>query len=132
MEIRFAEQKDLRQVMTIDTNLPYISSFMLQTDLAQKRLLVGIEAGKIIATAALVPETNYDYTAIKRLYIDPSYNGRGYAQQMIEYIIAQYQEEKIGATPWITNGAMRHILEKQDFHLEYVFNDVWCFYSKQV
>ena len=132
MEIKFADTNDLEQIKTIDTNLPYISSFLLQADVITKRLLVGVEAGKIIATAALVPEPNYNYTAIKRLYIDPSYNGRGYAQQMIEYITAQYQEEKIGATPWTTNGAMRHILEKQDFHLEYIFNEKWCFYLKQV
>ena len=132
MEIKFADTNDLEQIKAIDTNLPYISSFLLQADVMTKRLLVGVEAGKIIATAALVPEPNYNYTAIKRLYIDPSYNGKGYAQQMIEYIAAQYQEEKIGATPWTTNGAMRHILEKQDFHLEYIFNEKWCFYSKQV
>lgn len=132
MEIRLATINDMEEVRTIDTNIPYISSLLLMSDIQAGRLYIGVEADKIVSTCAAVPEPYYNYTAMKRLYVDPNCRGKGYAQQMIEHISNQYNEEKIGATPWVTNGAMRHTLEKEGFTLEYIFNEKWCFYSKQV
>lgn len=132
MEIRLATVNDIEEVRTIDTNIPYISSLLLVSDIQAKRLYIGIEANKIVSICAAVYEPYYNYTAMKRLYVNPNCRGKGYAQQMIKHISSQYNKEKIGATPWVTNGAMRHTLEKEGFTLEYIFNEKWCFYSKQV
>ena len=132
MEIRLATINDMEEVRTINTNIPYISSVLLMSDIQAGHLYIGVEAGKIISTCAAVSEPYYNYTAMKRLYVDPNCRGKRYAQQMIEHISEQYNKEKIGATPWVTNVAMRHMLEKEGFTLEYIFNKKWCFYSKQV
>ena len=129
MKIRLANENDIPEIEKIDTNISYISIPLLRSDVQAHRLFIGIEKNKIVSTCAIVPEPQYNYTAMKRLYINPNCRGKGYAQKMISYIIARYPHETLGATPWTSNDAMRHMLEKQGFSLRYIFNEKWCFYS---
>lgn len=86
---------------------------------------------KIIAILSLVYDNDYNYFAMKRLCILNKKNcGKGYAREMLAYVSARVNN-KIGCTPWIDNNAMRHMLETLGFKLEYIFNEHWCFYSKE-
>ena len=129
MKIRLANEKDIPEIEKINTNISYISTSLLCSDVQAHRLFIGIEKNEIVSTCAIVPEPQYNYIAMKRLYINPNCRGKGYAQKMISYFIARYPQEKLGATPWTSNDAMRHMLEKQGFTLRYIFNEKWCFYS---
>ena len=48
MEIRLATINDIEEVRTIDTNIPYISSLLLISDIQAGRLYIGVEANKIV------------------------------------------------------------------------------------
>lgn len=111
-------------------NISYITPEHIRKDIENHRQYVLEENGNIIAIAALVAEPLYNYTAIKRLCIlsDDSL-GKGYADKMIK-LLFQKVEGKCGCTPWITNGKMIHILEKNGFILKYIFNEKWCFYLR--
>lgn len=132
MIIRRAKSTDFAAInLILKSEINYITLRHVEEDIKQKRLFVGIEDGNIIAILSLVPEIEYNYTAMKRLLVAEDYKGHGYAQQMINYVSRQVKG-KVGCTPWTDNAAMRHMLEKLDFHLEYIFNEKWCYYAKQV
>lgn len=132
MEIRRAKNSDFSAInLILKSDIDYITPHHIRNDIKEKRLFVGIENGNVIAILSLVPEIEYHYIAMKRLLVAEGYNGKGYAQRMIKYVSEQAQG-KVGCTPWVDNAALRHTLEKLNFHLEYIFNEKWCFYVKQV
>lgn len=132
MKIRRAKNSDFAAInLILKSDIDYITPRHIGNDIKEKRLFVGIENENVIAILSLVPEMEYHYTAMKRLLVAEGYHGKGYAQQMIDYMSKQ-TKGVIGCTPWIDNAAMRHTLEKLNFHLEYIFNEKWCFYVKQV
>lgn len=135
MELRKANKKDLMKVchaVGYKTNLPYIRTEDVVSDFLYERLYVVVEEKKVLATLSLVEEPSYGYTAIKRLCILNKKNcGKGIARFAI-HEVQRIVMGKIGATPWDDNLPMRHLLETEGFHLEYVFSEKWCFYSKEV
>lgn len=133
MELRKASRKDLMKVchaIGYKTNLPYIRVEDAMSDFMNDRLYVVAEGEKVFVTVSLVEEPNYGYTAIKRLCVLNKRNcGKGLARFAL-HELQKVVDSKIGATPWEDNLTMRHLLESEGFHLEYIFNTVWCFYSK--
>lgn len=135
MTIRKATNADyIRIVRSIQNKkLDYFSAVHVRADLAAGRCYVAEEQGKLIATASLVYDAEHKYHAIKRLSIFNKKNkGKKLAELMISHLTAECKGAKIGCTPWTDNEAMRHILQKQGFSLEYVFAEKWCFYAKEL
>ena len=113
-------------------HIDYLTPEHVREDIYNNRLYKCVEKGKTIAIVSVVWDNTYKYYAIKRLCILRKENiGKHIASFFLEYIQNehQYNGEKIGCTPWIDNGPMRHILEKEGFVLEYIFSEKWCFYS---
>ena len=132
MEIRKATNNDyIRIVRSIQNKkIDYITPAHVKEDIANNRQFVMVDNEKVVAILSLVYDTNYNYYAMKRLCVMNKKNqGKGFAKAMLAYVSKQ-TTEKVGCTPWIDNGAMRHTLEKLGFGLEYIFEKKWCFYSK--
>lgn len=136
MELRKASRKDLMKVcraIGYKTNLPYIRVEDAMSDFLHDRLYVVAEGEKVFATVSLVEEPDYGYTAIKRLCILNKRNcGKGLARFALRELQKVVVGKKIGATPWVDNIAMRNLLESEGFAVQYVFQEVWCFYMKEV
>ena len=132
MEIRKAVASDLKKIVNgvRVKDLDYITPMHVREDILKDRQFVLVDNGKIIAILSLMEDHTFHYYAMKRLLIlNKKNNGKGYAQALLQYVSAQ-APGKVGCTPWINNGAMRHMLEKLGFSLEYIFEEKWCFYSK--
>ena len=131
--IRKATAHDYKKIATALYNkkIPYITAAHSKEDIENNRQYVIEEKGKIIAIVSIVYDAQYNYYAIKRLCVlNKKNNGKGYAFQLLSYC-ATLSFPKIGCTPWSDNQAMRHMLNKLNFKLEYIFNEKWCFYSKE-
>ena len=135
MELRKATRKDLMKVcraIGYKTNLPYIRVEDTFSDFLHERMYVVAEGEKVFATVSLVPEPDYGYTAIKRLCILNKKNqGKGIARFAL-HEIQKVVKGRIGSTPWVDNTPVRHLFETEGFVLQYVFNEKWCFYMKEV
>lgn len=132
MEIRRAVNADYIKIVRAIQNkgIEYITPAHVKEDISLGRQFVMVDNDKVIAILSLVYDAEYGYFAMKRLCVTNKQNrGKGYAQMMLKHVSAQ-ANGKVGCTPWIDNGAMRHTLEKLGFSLEYVFAEKWCFYSK--
>lgn len=134
MELRKATHTDLIKVIRAigHKDLPYITKAIVDMDYRHRRMYVVADGEKVLATVSLVEETLYGYMAVKRLCI---LNKRNYGKGIARFALHELQKVvngKIGATPWKDNCAMRHILESEGFTLQYTFNEVWCFYAKEV
>lgn len=134
MELMLAMGKDVSKVCNAvkKKGIAFIMPDMIIDDHFHRRLFVVKEGQKVLATLSLVPEPEYHYIAIKRLCILNKKNcGKGIAR----FAIQEAQKKvrgKIGCTPWTGNDKMRHLVETEGFKLEYIFNEHWCFYSKEV
>lgn len=136
MELRKA--KTVEEVQKIERavalkKLPYCTSAQIASDYyAYNRLYVVTEGEKVLATLSLVEEPEYGYMAVKRLCILNKKNrGKGIARFAL-HEIQKMVKGKIGGTPWIDNTPVCHIFETEGFTLQYVFNEKWCFYVKEV
>lgn len=113
-------------------NIPFCTPTHIVDDFVFERLYAVIEGDKVLATISLVEEPDYGYTAVKRLCILNKKNrGKGIARFALREI-QRMVKGRIGATPWEDNGAVRHILEMEGFSLQYVFEQKWCFYMKEI
>lgn len=133
MEIRKATASDVIGIIRAIQNkkIDYITPAHVREDVALGRQYVMVENGKVVAMLSLVWDKDYNYYSMKRLLIPNRKNkGKGYAQMMLQFVSME-AHGKVGCTPWIDNGAMRHMLEKLGFSLEYIFATKWCFYSKK-
>lgn len=136
MELRKA--RTVEEVQKIERavalkKLPYCTSAQIASDYyAYDRLYVVTEGEKILATLSLVEESEYGYMAVKRLCILNKKNrGKGIARFAL-HEIQKKVKGRIGGTPWVDNAPVRHIFETEGFTLQYVFNEKWCFYVKEV
>lgn len=131
MEIRFATAADTIHVMRSLQNkhIDYNTPAQAKNDIALGRLIVAVDGNKIVGSIAIVPEEEYQYTAIKRMCVyNKKYRGRGIAKALMEYVCA-LDLGTIGATPW-DNPATIHLLEKFGFKYQYTFMEHYNFYKK--
>lgn len=135
MELRKATETDWIKIFNAichKEKISFCTPTQLFYDLEAGREYIVVEGNKILATVSLVEEPDYKYTAIKRLCI---FNKKNYGKGIARFALREVQRMvsgRIGATPWEDNFAMRHILESEGFVLQYTFNEVWCFYVKEV
>ena len=131
MEIRKATREDLIHVVRSLQNkgIDYNTTAQAKTDILNNRLYVVVDNNKIIGSCALVEETEYNYTAIKRVCIYNKKNcGKGIASMLIKYI-CELGIENLGATPWNNQGMIR-VFEKCGFTYQYTFLENYNFYLK--
>lgn len=134
MTIRKSTEKDYISIVRSIQNkkIGYITPNLIKKDIEMGRQYIMVDDfGKIIAMLSLVYEPNFNYYSMKRLCVPNKKNGgKGYATMMLDYVSHQ-TTAKVGCTPWADNKAMRQILTKLGFTLEYIFDGKWCFYSKK-
>lgn len=134
MELRKANRYDFIKVnnAVARKNITFCQTYHIYSDYNKEQLYVVAEGSKVFATISLVKEPSYGYTAIKRLCILNKKNqGKGIARFAIREI-QRLVKGRIGATPWEDNIPVRHLFESEGFVLQYVFNEKWCFYMKEV
>lgn len=135
MTIRKSTKEDYISIIRSIQNkgLSYITPSLIKRDIElDRQYIMTNDCGKIVAICSLVYDHDYNYYAIKRLCIPNKKNrGKGYAQKMLAFMSKQ-TSAKVGCTPWSDNKAMIKMLTKLGFTLEYIFNEKWCFYSKNV
>ena len=133
MELRKANLYEVQKVARVvgRKHLDYITVNHLVWDYNNNQLYVVVEGEKILAIVSLVPEPDYEYIAIKRLCVLNKGNcGKGIGSFAVRELSKVVSGERIGATPWTDNIAMRNLLESEGYQLQYVFNERWCFYAK--
>lgn len=134
MKIRKANQNDYIHIVRSIQNkkISYITAAHIKEDINNGRQYVMTDDNeKVIAILSIIYDNDYHYYAMKRLCVPNKKNrGKGYAKEMIQFV-SNSVNDKVGCTPWIENAAVRHTLEKLGFHLEYIFSEKWCFYSKE-
>lgn len=133
MKIRLAETTDYKRIAMALRNkhIEYITPAHAREDIANRRLYVVEEDGKIIAQCALVEEPAHHYHAIKRLVIYNRKNcGRGIAQRFIRYFCAM-DLPALGCTPWSDNKTMKHLLSRNGFEYQYTFLNCYEFFVKR-
>ena len=134
MELRKANELDFVRIHSAvcRKNLSYCKHYHVVEDWYKDRLYAVVDGDRVLATVSLVEESDYGYTAVKRLCILNKKNqGRGIAR----FALHEIQKEvkgRIGGTPWVDNQKMCHLFESEGFKLQYVFNKCWCFYMKEV
>ena len=134
MELRKANELDFVRIHSAvcRKHISFCTHCDIAEDYLHDRLYAVVDGDRVLATVSLVEESEYGYTAVKRLCILNKKNqGRGIARFALHEIQKQVKGN-IGATPWEDNSKMRYLLESEGFHLVYKFNTVWCFYIKEV
>ena len=132
MQIRKGTPSDYIHIVRSIQNkhIEYITPQHIKEDINNERLYLLEENNKIIGSISLVYDSQYKYYAMKRLCIYNKKNcGKGYAYMLLAYLTNT--QNKIGCTPWINNEAMKHMLSKLGYKLQYIFNEKWCFYLKE-
>ena len=131
MEIRKATATDLVHVIRSLQNkgIDYNTTAQAKADILNNRLFVAIINGKIVGSCAIVEETAYNYTAIKRVCVYNKKNcGKGIASALVAYICG-LDLGNLGATPWNNPGMIR-VFEKYGFRYQYTFLENYNFYLK--
>lgn len=132
MEIRFANEKDTIRIIRAIQNkkMDYNNSNHVKADIALGRLVVAEENGKLLGSCAIVEETNWNYTAIKRVCVYSNKSkGKGVASSLINFVVT-LGIENLGATPWNDNPVMCHVFEKFGFKYQYTFAENYQFYKR--
>lgn len=133
MELRKANLYEVRKAARVVSrkHFDYITVNHLVRDYNNNQLYVVVEGEKVLAIVSLVPEPDYEYIAIKRLCVLNKGNcGKGIGSFAVRELSKVVSGERVGATPWTDNIAMRNLLESEGYQLQYVFNERWCFYAK--
>ena len=113
-------------------NIPFCTPTQVFIDFQNEREYVVVEGSKVLATISIVEEPEYGYTALKRMCILNKKNqGKGIARFALQEV-QKVVQGRIGGTPWIDNAPARHLFESEGFTLQYIFNEKWCFYVKEV
>lgn len=131
MHIRLATENDIPYIThaLAPKRIDYIKPSQAREDIKAQRLYVIELEGKPIAQCSLVEETEFGYTAMKRMTVyNKSLKVKGIADLFISYF-AKFNKP-IGATPWTENTRMKYILTKNGFKYQYTFAEKYEFFLK--
>lgn len=134
MELRLATKTDLWKVKSalVRKHIPYCTAEQIQKDYDNKCLYVVAENNTPLAITSVIVDSVHGYTALKRGCV---LNKKNYGKGIMRFSLTELSKRlhgTIGATPWITNIRARRLFESAGFSLQYVFNEKWCFYAKEV
>lgn len=131
MTIRLATKNDYSYIShaLASKAIEYNKPSQAKADIAAGRLYVLVDGDKIIAQCALVEETDFNYTAMKRMLVyRKSNHGKGAMHQFIEFF-SQFGCP-LGATPWTENERTKYILMAHGFQYQYTFAEKYEFFLK--
>ena len=130
--IRIATYEDYKRVvqsLNSGSKLDYITSRQARQDFEQASLYIVESNQKVMAIFSLVYDEERKIDYLKRLKVLNKRNlGLGFGTMIVEYV--SQLNQKIAVTPWIDNKRMRNLLERNGFKMEYIFNEKWCYYTK--
>lgn len=114
-----------------NANIPYCTPTQVLEDCEKGRLYALVDGSTPVAICSVVDETNWGYTALKRmLLLDSNYAGKGCAVSLMKYLCGWFRHRTLGGTPWVNNPKARHIFEKCGFTYQYTFMENYAFYKK--
>lgn len=131
MEIRkaTAEYQSIIMAALANKNIDYISPAHAQTDILNGYMYMLCDNEHIVAICSLLPN-HRGYMAIKRLCtIESENNRRGIARIFFDYFCSFGYS--LGATPWVSNNKMLHIMDTYGFEYQYTFNENYMFYLRK-
>ena len=134
MIIRPATSADTIRIIRAIQNkhMDYNSPAHIKADISAGNLFVAEENGKLLGSVAVFYKPHRQYYAITRLCVyAKTSRGKGIASALIDYILS-LGFPAVGATPWVDNGAVKHILEKRGFIFQYTFKTNYQFYLKKL
>lgn len=130
--IRIATYEDYKRVvqsLNSGSKLDYITSTQARQDFEQASLYIVEFNQKVMAIFSLVYDEDRKIDYLKRLKVLNKRNlGLGFGTMIVEYV--SQLNQKIAVTPWVDNKRMRNLLERNGFKMEYIFNEKWCYYTK--
>lgn len=130
--IKLATYQDYKRVVQSLNNgskLDYITSTQARQDFEQASLYIVESNQKIVAIFSLIYDADRQIDYLKRLKVLNKKNlGLGFGTMIVEYV--SQLNQKIAVTPWVDNKRMRNLLERNGFKMEYIFNEKWCYYTK--
>lgn len=130
--IKLATYQDYKRVvqsLNSGSKLDYITSTQARQDFEQASLYIVESNQKIVAIFSLIYDADRQIDYLKRLKVLNKKNlGLGLGTMIVEYV--SQLNQKIAVTPWIDNKRMRNLLERNGFKMEYIFNEKWCYYTK--
>lgn len=131
MTIRLATINDISYIThaLAPKRIDYNKPSQARADISANRLYLLEHEGKVVAQCALVEETAYNYTAMKRMVVyNKASKVKGVADAFIKYFSTL--GVAIGATPWTENEKIKHILKKNGFEYQYTFLEKYEFFLK--
>lgn len=134
MELRLATKTDLWKVKSaiVRKHIPYCTAEQIQKDYDNNCLYVVAENNTPLAITSVIEDSVHGYTALKRGCVLNKKNRRKGIMYFSLMELSKRLHGTIGATPWLENTGARKLLESAGFQLQYVFNEKWCFYAKEI
>lgn len=132
-QIRIKSELQAIQSALLPLNINYATPQHAENDFRDKNIkLYGlVKNNKIVAICSVVPDTTFNYLAIKRLVVlNPEDRGKGYAKELLNTVVKR-QKSACGCTPWENNIKMKNLLTALGFIYQYTFNDFWTFWLKE-
>ena len=132
MTVRLATAADIPYIThaLASKQIDYIKPSQARADIVSGRLYVLEHEGQLLAQCALVPEEQYNYTALKRMVAyKRSCKVKGIADKFINHFVTM--GHTLGATPWSENNKMKHILTKHGFEYQYTFMNNYEFFLRK-
>lgn len=130
-QIRIKAELQAIQTALLPLGIDYATPAHAQSDFRNKSIkLYGlIKDNRIVAICSVVPDTIYNYLAIKRLVVlNPEDRGKGYAKELLQTVVKR-QKGSCGCTPWEDNLPMQKLLAALGFVYQYHFNKIWTFWK---
>ena len=132
MTVSYATQKEKLSVIRCLQNKQkdYMTVPHIKQDIDLGRLVIcKDDKGKVIGFIAI--ENKPQYVAIKRALVPNKKNhGKGVMDKLVQFVCGQDFGQPLGATPWADNEPMKRILQRNGFHYQYTFNEVWEYYER--
>ena len=133
-QIRVKSELQTIQTALLPLGIDYATPVHAENDFRSKsiRLYGLVKNNHIVAICSVVPDTTYNYLAIKRLVVlNPKDRGKGYAKELLRTVVKR-QKGSCGCTPWADNEKMQNLLLALGFAYQYTFNDFWTFWLKKI
>lgn len=112
-------------------NIDYATPQHAETDFINKnnKIYALVDNNNIVAVCSIVPDTTYNYLALKRLVVlNPTQKGKGYAKRLVSTVVKR-QNSACGCTPWADNTPMINLLKAIGFKYQYTFCGFWTFWK---
>ena len=108
-QVRARADVNFIKSMLAAANIEYATPAHAENDFRDKSIKFYAlrDEGRLVAICSIVPDTTYNYNAIKRLVVlNPADRGKGYAKKLVAAVVRR-QNGICGCTPWEDNKPMQ-------------------------